>query len=754
MFFVANNSLNNRFIYSLAGIITTILIVFFAMYIVYQAHQTEKALNNQADHILSFSRKSLASAMWQYNHEYISDYIHSLLLYQDIVYARVTIDTNFVREISKDSYSHYNSSELVDMNKYIVKESNIVYQNHIVGTIYFVITRERIGEQVLYASLLAGLLALILLFITSFTMYILFRKSVLIPLLKLENSAKQIASGVMNTVIDITGDDEIGHLAKTFSQMMHNIRAITSSRDELNKEIKARKAAEQIVAQEKERLMVTLKSIGDGVITTDTDGRITLINKVAEQLTEWSSLDAIGKQVEQIFQIIDSKSRQPFENPVNKVLLSKHIIKLGNDRLLITRKGQERLISDSGAPIFNPSNEIIGVVLVFRDVTEKYQLEMQIQQTQKLESLGVLAGGIAHDFNNMLGVIAGNISYLQHHAHEDAEVTEIFSEIESGTKQAQKLTQQLLTFAKGGAPIKTASDITQIIHESATFVSRGTKVKIEFDFVDPVWITEVDEGQFHQVIGNLVINAIQAMPGGGVIQIQCENINIHTDNQIPVTPGKYVKVVIQDQGVGISTKHLQKIFDPYFTTKQKGSGMGLATVYSIIKNHEGHITVNSLMDKGTAFSIYLPASSQKDISTHIEQVSEHQGKGKILIMDDQEPILKMLGRMLNRMGYETVFAIEGDAAIKLYQNAFKSGNPFDIVILDLTIPGGMGGEAVLNRLLKMNPNIKAIVSSGYANDPIMPEYKNYGFCSVLPKPYTKNQLARVLNELEKRSISF
>jgi len=540
--------------------------------------------------------------------------------------------------------------------------------------------------------------------------------------------------------------DELDQLTAAFNRMREN----------LVRDITDRKQAEDALATEKERLAVTLRSIGDGVISTDTNGNIVMLNKVAEKLTGWSQKEAHGKDIKIVFNIINVKTRKKCESLVKKVLEAKTIVELANHTNLISREGTERVIADSGAPIFDANSKIIGVILVFRDVTEKHKIEKQLQQSQKMEAIGTLAGGIAHDFNNMLSVITGNISYALSDLdlNKDEELYALLSDVQASSKQAQALTSQLLTFSKGGAPIKKVSDINSLIKESAIFSVRGAKTNCSFNLSQDLWTTEIDEGQINQVIGNLVINANQAMPNGGNISIRTENTEIDDDSPLPLLGGKHIKILVEDQGVGISKKHLSKIFEPYFTTKQKGSGLGLATTYSIINNHGGHIIVYSEIEKGTVFHIYLPASTKDVGNVGEKEETKHAGQGKILIMDDQESILKMLGRMLNRMGYETILAMDGSQAVELYRDYYQSENYLDLVILDLTVPGGMGGLKTIIELLKIDPNVKAVVSSGYSNDPIMANYEDYGFCGIAPKPYTKAQLSEVLNKIFNEKLIF
>lgn len=508
-----------------------------------------------------------------------------------------------------------------------------------------------------------------------------------------------------------------------------------------------RKLVEKALAEEKELLDVTLRYIGDGVITTDINGRVILINKVAEKLTGRSQSEAAGKDINDVFNMINATTRQKCEDPVERVLKAKNIIEQAGQTNLVSRDGTERIIADSGAPIFDTNSEVIGVVIVFRDVTEKHKIEIQLQQAQKMEAVGTLAGGIAHDFNNMLGVITGNISFALSNLNKNDELYEVLSDVQESSKQAQNLTLQLLTFSKGGAPIKKISDINSLIKDSAIFAARGAMTNCNFKLSPDLWLAEVDQGQINQVIGNLVINANQAMPNGGTLTIRTENTKIGAESGLPLPAGQYIKVIVEDQGVGIPKQYLANIFEPYFTTKQKGSGLGLATTYSIVKRHGGHITVYSEIEKGTCFNIYLPTSTKDAGKVEGKQESKHTGQGKILIMDDQEIILKMIGRLLSRMGYTTTLATDGVEAIKFYREAYQSQAPFDIVILDLTVPGGMGGVKTIEELLKIAPNVKAFVSSGYSNDPIMANYEDYGFCGVIPKPYTKAELAEALNKI-------
>jgi CheY-like chemotaxis protein len=379
-------------------------------------------------------------------------------------------------------------------------------------------------------------------------------------------------------------------------------------------------------------------------------------------------------------------------------------------------------------------------------------MEEELQNIEKLESVGIMAGGIAHDFNNILTAIAGSISLAKVSAESGSKLSEILIDAEKACFQAKNLTNQLLTFSKGGAPIKKVARIEELIINSANFASRGSNVNCFFSIPDNLWPVEVDEGQIAQVIHNLVINAVQAMREGGSVKITAENIVVAAKNIMSLDHGDYIKISVKDDGIGIPKDHMKRIFDPYFTTKSEGSGLGLATTFSIIKYHNGHIDVTSEIGRGTTFTVYMPASKEKyPINVH-ERYKARKGEGKILLMDDEHSVRTTVCKMLQHLGYEVEIASNGDEAIAFYQKALKSVRPFHAVIMDLTIRGGMGGQETIHNLLKIDPYVKAIVSSGYFNDPIMSDYRKYGFCGVIPKPYEIEDLSALLRRIIAYSV--
>jgi PAS domain S-box-containing protein len=515
------------------------------------------------------------------------------------------------------------------------------------------------------------------------------------------------------------------------------------------RDISERKRAEDEIAAQKERLTVTLRSIGDGVISTDIHGKIISTNKVAEALTGWKEKEAIGMPLTEVFHIVDEFTRSRCEDPVRKVIKTGGIVGLTNNTMLISKDGHEYIIADSGAPIMDRQNKIIGSVLVFRDITEKRKMQQELVKAQKLESLGVLAGGIAHDFNNFLTAIIGNLSLAKLYANPSDRILSRLDEMEKASLNAKNLTQQLLTFSKGGEPIKKLVTLPKLVKDAAKFSLRGSNVRCDFSIPGDLLPVEVDEGQIGQVINNLVLNADHAMPEGGIIKICINNITLTANNKFSLPAGPYLKLSFQDHGVGIPTDHLSKIFDPYFTTKQKGSGLGLTVAYSIINKHNGGLTVESEIGKHTTFTIYLPASQKPEIKTDTEAQHLFIGQGKILVMDDEDFIREVANQMLSKMGCKVSVAKDGNEAIEIYREAQQSNEPFDAVIMDLTVPGGMGGKEAIQKLKELDPNIKTFVSSGYSNDPIMSNFRDFGFEGVLKKPYRIQDMSEALRTVIK-----
>lgn len=395
----------------------------------------------------------------------------------------------------------------------------------------------------------------------------------------------------------------------------------------------------------------------------------------------------------------------------------------------------------------NESEERFAVVT---DITDHKKIEQELMKIQKFESLSLLAGGIAHDYNNILTGILGNINLAKLNIDRESDIFEILDEAERASLKARDISQQLLTFSKGGEPIKKPLDIRALLYSASSFTLRGSNVKPEFYIADNLWIAEADEGQLNQVIDNILINAIQAMPEGGTIQVLAENVHVTEGSGLPLGDGRYVKISVRDQGTGIPEEYSNKIFDLFFTTKKTGNGIGLATSFSIIKKHSGHLSFDTKLGEGTTFHVYLPASDKIPLEEKTIALGEIPEHGKILVMDDEEIIRKIVKRMLTKTGFTVDQASDGAEAIDMYERAAGNGDPYSIVLMDLTVPGGMGGKEAAEKILEINPSAIIIASSGYANDPIGTNFREFGFSYFLPKPFEMNELVSAINETMKK----
>ena len=519
------------------------------------------------------------------------------------------------------------------------------------------------------------------------------------------------------------------------------------------RDVTERKRFEQQIAAEKESLGVTLRAIGDGVITTDVNGKVIMLNSEAEKLTGWSSKEGIGQPLKSVFDVtIDLAAQAKAQKSGYRSEAQSILLNLPENVTLTSRDGNERVIEQVASPIRDNKNEVAGVVLVFRDITARQRAETERRKAETLEQLGLLAGGIAHDFNNLLTAIIGNISLASVLLPPNDEMAERLDDAKNASLRARDLAQQLLTFARGGTPIKKTASIGKLIQDTVSFSLRGSHNRSEFEFGVDLSSAEIDAGQISQVIANLVVNADQAMPNGGTLHVSCENFS-YSATTTPAVPdlaaGDYVRIRIRDEGVGIPAKYMKRIFDPYFTTKPKGSGLGLATAYSIIKNHSGLMTVESEVHVGTTFTIYLPAALDQEMPVEAPRTftPAMPGTGRVLVVDDEDAIRDLVEFTLTRLGYKVWQAATALEGVNIYREKFEAGERFDAVILDLTLPGGIGGKEALKKLIEIDPTVNAIVSSGYATDATMSRYQDFGFRGVIAKPYEAAELGKIVHDV-------
>ncbi len=507
-----------------------------------------------------------------------------------------------------------------------------------------------------------------------------------------------------------------------------------------------RRRAELILRDNELKYRALVENTNEAIIVIQ-DGMIKFLNPRTMELTGYSETELMSRPFQDFIHPDDQEMVLDHHLGILKAVKPPQVPAFR----IVDREGEIRWLESSTVVVTWHGRPGSAILHFLNDITERKRMEEELLKIQKLESVGVLAGGIAHDFNNILTAILGNISLAEMYLEPgtaSGKVIERLREAERASMQARELTQQLLTFSKGGAPVKELATIGEIAKDAATFASRGSNVVCEFSIPDDLWLVEIDPGQINQVINNLVINADQAMPKGGTIKLQAENISIGPEDALPLEDGEYIKLSVKDQGVGIPEAIIQNIFDPFFTTKQAGNGLGLASSYSIIQKHNGYITVESEMGVGTTFHIYLPASTEKTLITEKkEEATPIMGNGRILVMDDESHIRDLTAAVLSKLGYSVSTSMDGAEAIRLYQEAENSGRPYDAVIVDLTIPGGMGGKETVERLMEIDPNVKAIVSSGYSTDPVMSNFREYGFQGVIAKPYKIMELSAVLHEV-------
>ena len=497
----------------------------------------------------------------------------------------------------------------------------------------------------------------------------------------------------------------------------------------------------KILQQKSEELQTMIDCSPAMIFYKNRDNRYVRVNKAFAEFAGVPIRKLIGKTDEEIF----NGARTGFLRDSHQVT-EKGLPILNSVELVDTGQGRRELLVNA-IPYRNEEGVTEGIIGFAFDITARRQLEYELSKASKLEAIGILAGGIAHDFNNILTAILGNISLGQALTGKEDEIYRVLKDAENACYKAKDLTSQLLTFARGGSPLKKATSLKDLIMESAWFALRGSNVRCYFHIAKDLWQAEVDEEQISRVINNLIINADQAMPDGGTIDCSAENLAIGDNSSLPLRPGNYLKISIQDHGHGISKNDLPRIFDPFFTTREKSNGMGVTTAWSIVTKHGGHIAVASEVGRGTRFEIYLPATYQTQDKKPVQAGKKQSRAAKILVMDDEPLVRNIAGRVLEHLGHRVEFADNGEEALQFYQSARENGRPFDLVILDLTIPGGMGGVVTVQRLKELDPAVKAVVSSGYSNDPVISNYEEFGFCGVVSKPYNVEDLGELTERL-------
>jgi len=490
-----------------------------------------------------------------------------------------------------------------------------------------------------------------------------------------------------------------------------------------------------------------INHIDEGVITLD-NGVIRHVNSAMERMTGITRTELSKRSLSQLLD-----PPPPVNTPIGSDDLKEKTGRaLVYESSLSMADGQSCDVAVSVHHVHDGEDGVY--IIIVRDIAERKKMQQELLKSRQLESIAALSGGIAHDYNNLLTAIMGNISLALAGIPEDEPMHEWLSQAQEASMIAKELTTRLITFSKGGVPKKETVNIAGLIQSATEFALSGSNVIVEFNIPEDLWCADVDRTQIGQAFHNIVINAREAMPDGGTVTVCAGNKTVMNDGAIQKY-GRYVVVSIQDNGSGIPPEALDQIFDPYFSTKmmgdQRGMGLGLSIANSIIEKHGGQITIDAPQGEGALFHVFLPASAANCEATANPKKARLSVKpfdsGKILVMDDEAMIRKLAGNILGKMGFETAFACNGEEALEAYEAAMTAGQPFDLVILDLTVKGGMGGKDTIRQMRLLDPNVKAIVSSGYSNDPGVIHYTEHGFCGVVAKPYRIDEIRQQLEEI-------
>jgi two-component system, cell cycle sensor histidine kinase and response regulator CckA len=540
-------------------------------------------------------------------------------------------------------------------------------------------------------------------------------------------------------------------VAERTSQLSDVNDKLLRANEALAREIAEHKLAEEMLRESETHYRLLADEASDVIWKLDSEYRFTYISPADERLRGYRADEVIGRHV---FEFLSTEGIAVLKKTTQKRMdAEQHGIITGTTTFEAQHQckdGRWIWVEISSTPKRAADGSIAGFYGISREITERKEREKELLKIEKLESLGALAGGIAHDFNNILTGIMGNISFAQMFLDVAHKSYKPLAEAEKASARASELAHQLLTFARGGEPIKKVVSLQHLVNETVSLVLRGSNVKGIIDIPDSIHAIEADEGQLNQVFHNIIINATQAMPGGGTLTVTGQNEKLEDMNDMRLPEGSYVRISFADQGCGITDGDLKRIFDPYFTTKSSGTGLGLASANSIVNRHGGHIGVSSVTGVGTTFTIHFPSTGeaygthQPDTAT--QNAGEHAG-GSILVMDDEEIIREMTTEILGFLGYQVIACKDGAEAITRYREAMESGTPISAVIMDLTIPGGMGGKEAAEQILAIDPAACLIVSSGYSNDPIMSDFTAYGFMGAIAKPYNITEFEQLLSSI-------
>jgi PAS domain S-box-containing protein len=539
--------------------------------------------------------------------------------------------------------------------------------------------------------------------------------------------------------VRLPGSDELSQLATDVNTTLESLQQTQRDKDRMAEELE----------RDRKRLHDYFDHAHDLIFALDTSGKVTLVNQSACSVLGYEEKDLLGRSM---LDIVSPDSRE-FMLRANDEIGSGDSVARTID--VLTRDGNRRTLDLSGQRLWD-NGQPTGTFYIARDVTDRIRMEHELLHNEALASLGTLAAGIAHDFNNVLTVVKGSISLADSSLEKPAESQHHLEVAREAVDRAQALAGQLLTFSRGGAPVKENVDVESIVQEVARFVLSGSGIALQVSLDGIIPAVEADRNQLFQVVQNIILNARDAMVSGGTLDIALRCQTVSEEHPFGIAaPGDYVVIRIADSGSGIAPEDMKLLFDPFFTTKPSGHGVGLSTARSIARRHGGDLLIESVADKGTMVWLCVPVAHGPVTQT---QLAKSEGEpvsatGRLLVMDDEQTVADVTCAMAQRLGYETTAVPDGAAALTAYAQAATEQHPFDLVIMDLTVPGGMGGREAVQKLHELYPDARVIVSSGYSDDASIAEYTQRGFIASLAKPYTMEQLERVLRESSRPPLS-
>ncbi len=614
--------------------------------------------------------------------------------------------------------------------------------NEYVATLGIDISDEKIN-QILKKNLIINIFTAAVITLGIIIIIILSSSFLTKPLKNITEAVLKVRDKDYNIDLPTSRSDEIGSLSKSFEKMAERIKRYENEMENLNRQLKI----------DNEELMVTLKSIGEGVLSVDSEGKIALMNNVAEKLTGWKLEEAKTLNCDDILYFVDEETHEKIKNPIREVLKEKRKKRIKRNTLLVSKNGYKYIVSGTASPIFDTDNNMLGAILIIKDITQIEKYKEEIEKHKKLESIGLLAGGIAHDFNNYLMGILGNINLVMESMKKNLKkekIKSLLKKAEDSAYNAKSLTKQLLVFSKGGEPIKEVVDTKSLIKKVSEELLTQKDVNTEIVIDDDLKKIYADEGQIRQVLKNIIENSIEAIDEKGLITVSARNVKIKKKKYLPNLEGKYVKIKVFDNGKGIKEKYLNKIYDPFFTTKSGKNGLGLSIAFSIVKKHDGEITIDSGEEMHTEVSIYIPVADENDIYEY-ENEKDISFDKRVLVVEDNDIVADTLKDILIHFGCDVFVADNGKKAVKLFNKKNKDNKKIDLVILDYKINKNETGLKIFKNLKKIDPEVIAVISSGYSSTSIMSNYDEYGFYDKLEKPFELKDIYELLRKIPNRN---